>query len=121
MIEEKRASFLRGITLVHADGSNPKPVDSAALSNIDDRIGAAEREAIAADVEAARYSGGLLQSIDLLSAATKHSTVALLEQQRAVLMLGLGTPAVEGQSDRNANAPKPALVGKPTSDQDALK
>lgn len=42
--------------------------------------------------EAARYSGGLVQLMSLVSAATAANTVAMLEQQYLVAKYGLGMP-----------------------------
>jgi hypothetical protein len=45
-----------------------------------------------ANAEAARYSGGLIQVISLVSAATVQNTVAMLEQQQLMAKYGLGLP-----------------------------
>ena len=47
-----------------------------------------------AKAEADRYSGGLMQAMSLVSAATVANTVAVLEQQHLVAKYGLGLPVL---------------------------
>jgi len=121
MLERKRASLLRGIQLVHEDGRGLQPVNQGQFADIDGQIAKAEREANASEAEAARYTGGLVQSMALVSAATARSSLALLEQQRIVLRYDIGIPDSVDRSGAAETAPKPARVGKSASDADALK
>lgn len=121
MLERKRASLLRGIQLFHEDGRGLQPTNEGQFADIDGQIAKALREANASEAEAARYTGGLIQSMALVSAATSRSSVALLEQQRIVLRYDIGIPDPVRHSGSAETLPKPAQVGKPTSDTDALK
>jgi ABC-type iron transport system FetAB ATPase subunit len=73
MLEQKRASFLRGITLNYQE---PTPRisapfdDAAALSELDK----ARADANAAQREAAMYSGGFIQTMALVREATAKTT-----------------------------------------------
>ncbi len=121
MLERKRTSLLRGIQLVHEDGSEPQPADRSQFVDIDNQIAKAQREAETSEAEAARYTGGLIQTMALVSAATSRSSVALLEQQRVVLQYGIGIPALTRHSGGSETPLKPAPVGKSATDADALK
>ncbi len=113
MLEQKRAAFLRGITL-HYQEPMPRtsvPADEgAALSALDKARG----DAKAAAREAAMYSGGLIQTMALLREATAKTTEAAIEQQIVLMKLGIPLPSLA------ATPPVSKSPGKTTSDKDAL-
>ncbi len=114
MLEQKRASFLRGITLNYQE---PTPRisapfdDAAAISELDKARG----DAKAAQREAAMYSGGLIQTMALVREATAKTTEAAIEQRIAFMKLGIPLPFLSG-----TNLPVPKSPGKTTSDKNAL-
>lgn len=114
MLEQKRQSFLRGITLHYQD---PIPRVSAAADDaaIASELAKAGADAKAAQQEAARYSGGLIQTMALVREATAKATQAAIEQRLALMKLGIPLASVSG-----TNPAAPKAPGKATSDRDAL-
>ena len=93
MLEQKRSSILRGIDLRFVqEGRELVPLDAGTLKALDEEIAAAEAAADAAQAKADRYSGGLLQGLALAAAASHRASAALIEQRRAILMLGYALP-----------------------------
>jgi ABC-type iron transport system FetAB ATPase subunit len=114
MLEQKRASFLRGITLNYQEPTpriSAPSDDAAVLSELDKARG----DAKAAQREAAMYSGGLIQTMALVREATAKTTEAAIEQRIALMKLGIPLPALSG-----TDLPVPKSPGKTTSDKDAL-
>jgi uncharacterized small protein (DUF1192 family) len=93
MLEQKRVSFLRGISLSYQDAAPriAKPADDAAAGV---ELAKARAEAEAAQQEAARYSGGLIQVIALVRAETARTTAAAIEQRMALAKNGIPLAAV---------------------------
>ncbi len=114
MMEQKRASFLRGITLNYQEPmariASPAD-DAAALSELEKARG----DAKAAQREAGMYSGGLIQIMALVREATAKTTEAAIEQRIALMKLGIPLPSLSGN-----NPPIPTSPGKTTSDKNAL-
>jgi ABC-type iron transport system FetAB ATPase subunit len=114
MIEQKRASFLRGIRLTYQEPtpriSNPAD-DAAVFSELEKARG----DATAAQREAAMYSGGLVQTMALVREATAKTTEAAIEQRITFMKLGIPLPSLSG-----TNPPIPTSPGKTTSDKNAL-
>lgn len=114
MLEQKRGSFLRGITVIYRD---PTPrisslnEDVTTLSDLEQ----ARANAKAAREEAEMYSGGLVKIMALMREATAKATEAAIEQRVAFMKLGLPLASIPSNSP-----PAPALPGKTTSDKDAL-
>lgn len=116
MLEQKRASLLRGIRMEFRDGAAmPQPSDEA-LSGIRREIERAEGDARAAAAEAARYSGGLVQGMALVREQTARATAAMLRQQEAALRLGLPIRTTTG----GPAAPAQQAPGRSVPDRDAL-
>lgn len=114
MLEQKRASFLRGITLNYQEPTpriSAPADDTAALAELDKARG----DAKAAQREAAMYSGGLIQTMALVREATAKTTEAAIEQQIVFMKLGIPLPSLSG-----TNPPVPKSPGKTTSDKNAL-
>ena len=119
MLEEKRTSFLRGIALSYRDNMVRNPIDADAESRLDAELAKADADALAAEADAARYSGGLIQTMDLVRAATSRMTAATVEQQRVLGRYGIPLPAVAPTAGQGS-APTPS-VGAKTTDKDALR
>lgn len=80
MLEQKRSSILRRIDLVYlVDGARSEP-DSERVSAIRSDLAAANLERDRQQSEANRYSGGLIQTIALMNAATSEITISQLTQ-----------------------------------------
>jgi hypothetical protein len=114
MLEQKRESFLRGIKLVYQE-STPRALAASDASTALSELAKARADAKAAHQEAAMYSGGLIQSMALVREATAKATEAVIEQQIALMKLGI--PFV---SLSDANPPGSKSPGKSASDRDAL-
>lgn len=118
MLEAKRASILRRINLsFHIDGSEFKPATN--LEDIQADISAAQKRVALAEAEAAKYSGGLLQILQLTKVATEDITVAQLNSAYYSAKYGLptlGAFAPKGPSNDIKKAPPGEIV----SDKDAL-
>jgi hypothetical protein len=74
---------------------------------------AAEMEAqtaklVQARAEANRYSGGLIQAMSLMQAATMANTIAMLEQNHLIAKYGLAAPRKAAEPDSIPNAETPA-------------
>jgi hypothetical protein len=114
MLEQKRASFLRGIRLDYQEPTariaSPAE-DAAAFSELEKARG----DAKAAQGEAAMYSGGLIQTMALVREATAKTTEAAIEQRIALMKLGIPLPSLSGN-----DPPIPTSPGKTTSDKNAL-
>jgi hypothetical protein len=114
MLQQKRESFLRGITL-HYQEPSPRisaPSDDAAtLSELDK----ARSDVKAAQREATMYSGGLIQTLALVREATAKTTEAAIEQRIVLMKLGIPLPSLSGTTLAVPKSP-----GKTTSDKNAL-
>jgi hypothetical protein len=115
MLEQKCASFLRGITLVYRDPTPriASPADDATVSSELER---ARANAEAAREEAEMYSGGLFKTMALMREATAKVTEAAIEQRVAFIKLGLPLAATSDNPPSSVSSP-----GKATSDKDALQ
>lgn len=93
MLEQKRASLIRGIDLKFTqNGRELMPVDPATLKALDDEIAEAASAADAAQAKAEQYTSGLIKSLALVEEATQRASVALINERRVILMLGYGLP-----------------------------
>ncbi|MBK1795474.1 hypothetical protein JHL21_13305 [Devosia sp. WQ 349] len=88
MLEQKRSSMLRRIDLAYTvDGERAAP-NSEAVASIEREIKVASAERDRMQAEAARYSGGLIQTMALLNAATTEVSIAQLNQARLAEQYG---------------------------------
>jgi hypothetical protein len=79
MLEQKRASIIRRISMTYPVGSKPVSVATdAELDEILQELKQAEDHAAQSRKEAAKYSGGLVQSLALMKAETDEMGVAQL-------------------------------------------
>lgn len=79
MLEQKRSSLLRRIDLQYVVEGQPWSADEALMANIEADIVAAEQERDRFKAEADRYTGGLIQTMALMSAATNEMTISQLK------------------------------------------
>lgn len=88
MLDQKRSSMLRRIDLAYTvDGVRAAP-NSEAVAAIEREIEVASAERDRLQAEAARYSGGLIQTMALVNAATTEVSIAQLKQARLAEQYG---------------------------------
>ncbi len=117
MIESKRTSILRRINLTYQVKGKDLVVKDD-LKIIDQDIASAKIKLQADQTEADRYSGGLLQSMALMAAATDRTTLSQLYLAYYAKKYGLALP--ESNIPSNSMGPPPAPLGKVVRDKDAL-
>lgn len=118
MLAAKRASILRRLNLsFHIDGTEFK--STANLENIQEDIAAAKKRVAVAEAEAAKYTGGLLQVLQLGKAATEELSVAQLNS--AYYSAKYGLPTIGAFiSKNNINERNSVPAGNVVNDKDAL-
>lgn len=118
MLDQKRASFVRRITLDYR--LDARPVHDASdeeLNMILEELSQAEKKAAASKLEAARYSGGLVQAMSLLKAETDELSVSQLRLKFYSAKHGIPMPL----PTLTENSSKPTQPpGKVVKDRDAL-
>lgn len=119
MLEQRRLGFLRRIQIVYRDDAPGALIPPEEVARIEKEIAARTAELSAAEAEASRYSGGLLQVMALVQAATAKATLATLHQQQTLARHGIPIPNLAAGRPAAAEAPRPP--GKPTSDREALQ
>lgn len=114
MLMAKRASLFRRINLEYVvDGKHVPP---AKLSDIEGDISEAKNRIRAAEQKAAQYSGGLIQSMALMSVATERATLAQL--YLAYFSAKYDLPSAQAFASRSKVAPpNPGTI---VPDKDAL-
>jgi hypothetical protein len=119
MLAQKRASFLRRIDLRYVIGGMATvPVGDERLREIAGDIDKANA-ALSKDLaEAARYSGGVIQAMSLMAAATDHLTVAQLSLAYFAAKYGMALP-VQAQFGAPGTPAEPA-PGVIVKDKDAF-
>jgi hypothetical protein len=107
MLKAKRASLIRRIELQYiVDGHRITSGNDEKLSQIKSDIDN-ETTKLSSDVEkASRYSGGLIQTMSLMAAATDRVTIAQLELAYYSAKYGMAVPAA-------ASSASPGAVGAP--------
>lgn len=120
MLEQRASSWTFGIGLRYSVDGKPfvPPADAPQqLATVEADIAHAKEKLAAAEAEAARYSGGLVQALSLSTVATIRNSLAMLEQRRLALKYALPQfvgfqgerPAAPAAADaRPAAAPAPA-------------
>jgi hypothetical protein len=79
MLDQKRASFIRRIALNYRIDSQPvREASDQELNIILEDLSQAEKKAAASKLEAARYTGGLVQAMALMNAETDEMSVSQL-------------------------------------------
>lgn len=113
MLEQKRTSVLRGISLAYHDPA-PRTV-SPDNADIGAELAKAKADAAEARMEAAQYSGGMIQMMALMREATAKVTQVSIEQRIALARIGMPMPTLSAPNAVAAPTP-----GKTSSDKDAL-
>lgn len=116
-LAQKRLMLKYGIAFPKTVLPPPLAPDRSALSAIEADIEALRKVIAEGELEAARYSGGLIQAMILSRIATDKVTLALLEQRRLTLKHGTSSPL--GNSLPNPGTP-PKPTGTVVKDKDAL-
>lgn len=120
MLQQRASSWTFGIGLRYSiDGRPFVPPENGPqqLAEVEAEIAQSKEKLAAAEAEAARYSGGLVQALSLSTVATMRNSLAMLEQRRLALKYALpqfvgfqgehpAAPAAAGA--RPAAAPAPA-------------
>lgn len=118
MLEQKRLASLLGIAVVWRDevpACGILPDDRLRIGREAERVRA---EIAEAEQEAARYSGGLLQAMALVRAATAKVQLAVLDQGRVLADAGIPLRLPPAQ---DAPAAVPGPPGKAVPDAEALR
>lgn len=118
MLDQKRASFVRRITLDYRlDGRPVHDASDQELNMILEELSQAEKKAAASRLDAARYSGGLAQAMSLLKAETDELSVSQLRLKFYSAKHGIPMP----MPTLTENSSKPTQPpGKVVKDRDAL-
>jgi hypothetical protein len=118
MLAAKKESIVRRLNLqFQINGSEFKSTSD--LESIRADIAAAQGRVAAAEAEAAKYTGGLLQVLQLTKAATEDISVAQLNS--AFYSAKYGLPPIGAFMPKNDSANKKAVpVGNVVKDKDAL-
>jgi hypothetical protein len=119
MLQQKRASLLRRIDLSFTlEKSAPSP--AAKLEEIDADIRAAQSKLAADEMDAKRYTGGLVQAMALTTVATDRLTLSQLRLAYYGAKYGTGFSIPELNRPRTAPPRKDTNPGKVVTDKDAL-
>lgn len=113
-LRQKKLMRKYGLALPAGAVPQPHEPDVDQLASLAREIAEKQRAITAAEEEAARYSGGLLQVTALLRAATERATLAMLEQQRVALKFGITYP-------QGARKPESREPGRVVTDKEALQ
>jgi uncharacterized protein YicC (UPF0701 family) len=118
MLNQKRTSVLRRIVLDYRiDGKSLRPAEKTRLDNIQAEIAQAEQRAAAAESEASRYSGGLIQTMALVTASTERTSISFLRLKYVTEKYGLG---IDLPTSSPSSTPAKVSPGKVVKDKDAL-
>jgi hypothetical protein len=118
MLDQKRTSFIRRISLNYRiDGQAVRQASDDELNMILEDLSQAERKATASKAEAARYTGGLLQSMTLLRAEADEMSVSQLRLKFYSAKHGI--PILLPDLRESTKAP-PTSPGKIVKDREAL-
>lgn len=108
LAQRATAGDLNVVIRYTADGKPFTLPDGAAvaLTAVEGELEGMKGKIAAAEVEAARHSGGLVQAMSLSTVATMRQSQAMLEQKRLSLKYGL--PQFIGFAHSNGTAPAPS-------------
>jgi hypothetical protein len=113
-LHQKKLMMKYGLALPVRAVQQAQPPDPDRLAALDREIAERQKAITAAEAEAARYSGGLLQLTALVKTATERATLAMLDQQRVAVKYGIAYPQIQQPS-------KPAGPGRVVTDKEALQ
>ena len=115
MLEQKRSSLLRRVNLKYTVASTEDgPATPEQLETIRADIAKAQAQLDAEKVEADKYSGGLLQTMAMMTVATGRVTVAMLNLSYYGAKYGVKLPALKlppGPDGQQLNGTLRAVVG----------
>lgn len=115
ILSQKRTSVLRRVSLTYTiDGQRLAPASDKRLNEIVEEIGQAERKLAQSKKNAEQYSGGLIQSLSLMSVETDKLSLSQLRMKFYSEKYGL--PIYNLPSEKHTTEPP----GKIVRDQDAL-
>jgi hypothetical protein len=118
MLEQKKASLVRRISLDFLiNGKELRPATDEELRDISDKIRDAEEKLAQSQKNAARYTGGLVQAMAMMTAETDQLAVSQLRLKYYAAKYGL--PAFLPPPDTLTKEPQPA-PGTVVKDRDAL-
>ncbi len=111
MLEAKRASLIRRIDLQYVfDGQRIAPASEGKISRIKDDIDK-QTAALSKDMDqVSRYSGGLIQTMSLIAAATDRVTIAQLELAYYSAKYGTVLPVAPSPGSRGAGGGAPGKI-----------
>jgi hypothetical protein len=112
MLEQKKVSFLRGLTIIYHDSIIRASVQDP---DIESGLNSAKNEAREARLEAAQYTGGLIQAMAFMREATAKLTQASIEQRLELARAGIPLPVPNDPAKTMPPSP-----GKSAADKDAL-
>lgn len=119
MLEQKRHAFLRRIDLRYSvDGKSAPAAPEARLQQIAGDLKRAEQKEKMDEIEAARYSGGLVQAMTLVTVATDRLSIAQLDLAYYGAKYGIPLPTDLKAETKPATQSSPP--GKVANDKDAL-
>ncbi len=119
MLEQKRTSLIRRIDLRYTvEGRTLTPANDERLKQIADDLEKAGAALAEDQAEAARYAGGLVQTMALMTAATDRLNIAQLSLAYYGAKYGLALP-VEVRTGRT-DVPVHSSPGTVVKDKDAL-
>jgi hypothetical protein len=118
MLLQKRSAVLRRVQMSYRiDGHAIEPATSEALKAIRDDLAEAQKKADVAQVEADRYTGGLVQAMALMKVQTEQLSVSMLNLKyySAKYGIGLTLPTIGATAPAAKEPP-----GRIVKDKDAL-
>jgi len=117
MLDQKRESFLRRISLVYTiDGHQAQPASDATLNDILEELAGVEKRIASAKIDADRYSGGLVRSLKLMTVATEELSAAQIRMKFFTAKYSLPLPIIAKSGEKPPTLPP----GKVVSDGEAL-
>jgi Na+-transporting NADH:ubiquinone oxidoreductase subunit NqrC len=118
MLDQKRASFIRRITLNYQlDGQPIREASDQELNTILEELSQAEKKANASKLNAERYTGGLMQAMALMTAETDQLSVSQLRLKFYSAKHGIPMPFPSLPEKSKTPAEPP---GKIVKDREAL-
>jgi hypothetical protein len=117
MLDQKRTSVVRRIALNYSiDAHAVEPATDAILNDILDELSGVEKTISSSKTEAARYSGGLVQSMKLMTVATEELSAAQIRMKFYTAKYGLPLPTLATRGEQTKATPS----GRVVSDREAI-
>lgn len=116
MLEAKKLSVLRRVSLNYTIPAPASTNDTSTMQAIERELSETNDKIVKADSEAARYTGGLVQTMALLTAATERFSYSMLRMKLLTARYSLGLPIPNIPATKTPASPP----GKVVKDKDAL-